>query len=149
MIPLPHIIAVRLTQTYLSQYSYIAAICYDISVCLMKFSILLQYLHIFAPFRLQGALWWGFRITITINFMCYGLLLLAGVFLCSPFVKVWAVLSTVGHCVDGNAMYIATGAVNVFTDFTVLLLPQGAIWKLQLPLKRKLGVSALFLVGIV
>ena len=47
-----------------------------------------------------------------------------------------------------NAFYMTTGVFNAVSDFVVLLIPQQTIWKLQMPLTRKLSVSALFMIGL-
>ena len=39
------------------------------------------------------------------------------------------------------------GPFNVVSDFYLLLLPLPAVWQLQLPLQKKLGISAIFLTG--
>jgi hypothetical protein len=53
-----------------------------------------------------------------------------------------------GHCIDVAAAIVVQGAVNLFLDIGILITPLWAIWRLQLPLKRKVGISAVFAVGI-
>lgn len=65
---------------------------------------------------------------------------------CNPRKKYWDVLQP-GHCVDWDAFDMTTGIFNAVSDVVVLLIPQYTIWKLQMPLMRKLSVSAIFLVG--
>lgn len=43
---------------------------------------------------------------------------------------------------------VMLGTVNIVSDLYILLLPLPAIWSLQLPTKKKLGVSAIFTTGI-
>ena len=40
------------------------------------------------------------------------------------------------------------GAVGVATDFFIFCLPIPVVWKLQLPLKKKIGVLAIFMTGL-
>lgn len=42
---------------------------------------------------------------------------------------------------------IALAVVNVVSDLYLILIPLPAVWSLQLPLRRKLGISAMFLTG--
>lgn len=42
---------------------------------------------------------------------------------------------------------VATSAINVVSDFYILLIPLAAISNLQLPKKRKLGLFAIFFTG--
>ena len=46
-----------------------------------------------------------------------------------------------------QALSVTTGAVNVISDLYLVVLPLPAVWGLQLPLRRKIGVSAMFLTG--
>ncbi len=121
---------------------------YGITVFILKLSILLQYKKIFTPAQKRNVMYWGIHLVIWLNFAFYFAITFAEIFLCKPRQKYWNVLITTGHCFNRNAANIAAGAVNSFSDFVILLLPQRVIWKLQMPLKRKLGVSAIFLVGL-
>jgi hypothetical protein len=53
-----------------------------------------------------------------------------------------------GQCIDVAAAIVVQGAVNLFLDLGILITPLWAIWRLQLPMKRKIGISAVFGVGI-
>lgn len=51
------------------------------------------------------------------------------------------------QCAKSERLSIVIGAVNVTSDLYLVLLPLPAVWSLQLPLRRKTGVSAMFLTG--
>ena len=63
--------------------------------------------------------------------------------LCRPREKIWNQYLP-GHCYDGNTSYLASGFFNVISDFAILLLPLPALWSLQMPLKRKVMLTAIF-----
>lgn len=46
-------------------------------------------------------------------------------------------------------MDIAVGALNIVSHMAILLLPQGIIWKLQLPFQKKMGIAIVFMFGVV
>ena len=121
---------------------------YGITVFFIKLSILLQYKRIFTPTQKKNLMYWGVYTVVWLNFAFYLAITIAEIFLCNPREKYWNVLITTGHCYDRNAANIAAGSVNSFSDFVILLLPQKVIWKLQMPLKRKLAVSGIFLTGL-
>lgn len=52
------------------------------------------------------------------------------------------------HCIDENAYYVSTSVFNVALDFWILMLPLTIIWTLQLSRRRKAGLVAIFLIGI-
>ena len=43
---------------------------------------------------------------------------------------------------------IVQGSVNIASDFYILTLPIPGVWNLQLPLKKRLGVIAIFMTGL-
>lgn len=47
-----------------------------------------------------------------------------------------------------NKMPIAIGSVSLALDVYILILPISGVSKLQLPLRRKIGVMAVFLTGL-
>lgn len=52
------------------------------------------------------------------------------------------------RCHGSFALGITVGVVSVISDLYLILLPLPAVWGLQLPLRRRLGISAMFLVGL-
>lgn len=130
------------------QYTNITSIIYCFTTFIIKLSILLQYLKIFPPVHKTDLMYWGTYLLIWLNLGFYIADIFAELFLCSPREKYWNVLITTGHCYSATTVNIASGIFNTISDFLTLLLPQRVIWKLQMPLKRKLGVSAIFLTGL-
>lgn len=70
------------------------------------------------------------------------------IIMCNPRERIWNLLITTGHCFDVNAAWKATGIFNIISDFSILILPMIPIWKLQLPLKKKILMIAIFATGI-
>lgn len=71
----------------------------------------------------------------------------ATLFECSPIEKGWNQL-TPGQCLPAKVLPYCSGAINVVTDFYLLILPIPCIWGLNLRLGRKLRALALFGLGI-
>ena len=53
-----------------------------------------------------------------------------------------------GYCIHLIRFNIALASINLVTDVAVLILPIPAIWRLQLPKSKKIGLSAVFLAGL-
>ena len=51
------------------------------------------------------------------------------------------------NCVDGLSMWYAMAITDIIIDFIILVMPIPMVLKLQLPLKQKLGVLGMFLLG--
>ncbi|KAJ5245938.1 hypothetical protein N7468_000921 [Penicillium chermesinum] len=50
-------------------------------------------------------------------------------------------------CLDSVAMWYASCITDVIIDFIILVMPLPPVYKLQLPLKQRLAVAGMFVVG--
>ena len=119
---------------------------YSPTILMAKLSLLLLYLRIFRPnVRLR------YCIYVSIGFIC--------LFYCATFIA-FAVLSIPKRGQSQLAAIVSVdtakdiplgttqGAVGVATDFFIFCLPIPVVWKLQLPLKKKIGVLTIFMTGL-
>ena len=111
---------------------------------IIKVSILLLYYRIFSPNRRVKLLIFSL---VPLLFLFYTANMLVKVFLCIPRRKIWD-KSVDGHCVDVHSLFLSSAVVNVISDFYILVLPIPSIWKLHVPLRRKIGVMAAFSAGL-
>lgn len=51
------------------------------------------------------------------------------------------------RCARTRPLVIILGVVNVVSDLYLIILPLPAVWSLQLPFRKKVGVSVMFLTG--
>ncbi|KAF2232168.1 hypothetical protein EV356DRAFT_257882 [Viridothelium virens] len=117
---------------------------------LVKLSVFVLYLELFSPFR------W-LRITAICGILISGLyffgITIAFAILCSPLhghsqMDYFNALLA-PRCQNHDiGMAISNRAGHLATDVFLILLPLPAVWSLHMPFKRKLGVSAMFLTGI-
>ena len=110
-----------------------------------KFSILLQYLRIFIPNR--GKTYYLVHWFIWTNNVFFLLQFVLVMFQCIPRRKIWEPFLP-GHCIDWRLDLIITSVFNLISDLIVLLLPFVWIWRLHMSWRRKIGVSAIFMIGI-
>lgn len=129
------------------QYMNIAWIIYGIVIAFVKLWLLLQYLNIFVPIRNYGFMVLVTYFVIWSTSIYYLIITFFEIFACSPREMFWNRLITKGHCYNIEAVNITSATMNCISDFVILLLPQGVIWRLQMPFRRKLGISAIFLTG--
>lgn len=54
---------------------------------------------------------------------------------------------TSAECARTFPLVVMLGVVNVVSDVYLILLPLPAVWSLDLSLRRKVGVSAMFFTG--
>ena len=53
------------------------------------------------------------------------------------------------RCANSKKLSQAIGILNILIDFYLLTLPLPAVWPMQMPIRKKVGVMAIFLTGIV
>jgi len=113
------------------------------AITTVKFSVLFFYLRVFVNKGLRLA------VKVTMGFvMLWTLGNILQVFLiCQPFAAAYDI-KLKGDCGNQVASYIAIGCFNVVTDLIVLALPILTVWSLQMPKMTKLGVTGIFLIGL-
>lgn len=113
---------------------------------LTKVSILLLYLRLFPDhiFRIIT------KIGLVFCSMAGTAFFFACIFQCAPVSLIWTFWDGEhkGKCMDWAGQGWAHVSINVFADVAILVLPLPTIWKLNLPLEKKLGVLAMFSVGL-
>ncbi|KAI0597599.1 hypothetical protein F4775DRAFT_593288 [Biscogniauxia sp. FL1348] len=67
---------------------------------------------------------------------------------CNPVWAAWDPILSQTNCRPLEVQEIASVAVNLFLDFAVVTLPIPVVWKLQMPTNKKLGVTAMFSLGL-
>lgn len=126
----------------------ISAVVYGFVVFFIKLSILLQYLRIFAPTRKGNMfIYVGVHVCIWTNLIFYLIETVFEIAICTPRKKIWNPLMTTGHCFSVDATFQATGVFNVISDFAILILPMPCVWRLRLPLKKKVLMTTIFATG--
>lgn len=132
----------------LIQWMNIEEITYIPANFVIKVSILVQYLKIFAPSRdLNRTMFYGAWIVIIINVIVHLFLLFWATFYCSPRSRIWNKLQP-GTCRTQAPGIVFSACFNIVTDVVILLLPTTSLWKLKIPLKKKIQITLLFGTGI-
>ena len=132
------------------KYYWVNSLIYCVTVFLIKMAILLQYMTLFASARTKGFTYWASHGLIWTNAVFYVTIFFLIVFNCTPIDKTWhRIRPGGGRCWNTGAMYIAMAVFNTISDFAILLVPQRVVWRLKMSTKRKSGLSAIFLIGVV
>lgn len=108
----------------------------------------MQYLRIFVPNRKSNLpLFIAIHSLVWVITIFYLFATFFAIFECSPREKIW-ITEMDGKCFNQNEAYQSSGLFNVISDFVILVLPWASIWKLKLPLKKKLLIIAMFATGV-
>ena len=117
---------------------------YLISLIGYKMAILLIYLRLFGVSKKFKYSTW-----VVMFFVCGYLFsnFWTQLFGCSPPSKYWDP-NTPGHCMNYTKAGLAYGSMNISSDLFNLVLPLPMIWHLRLSRREKIGVSLIFMSGI-
>ncbi|KAL9041315.1 MAG: hypothetical protein Q9180_001356 [Flavoplaca navasiana] len=128
----------KLTKSLLETLN-VASAFYGPTMFFTKLSIFILYYRIFSPSKtMRYLIYFG----IGANFIYYTIYLFIYSFYCPNTSKK---APTCGH--EVKVISVVTSAINVVSDFYILLIPLAAISSLQLPKKRKVGLFAVFFTG--
>ncbi|KAG7053176.1 cfem domain-containing protein [Colletotrichum scovillei] len=132
--------------TYFLKLLFVLEFFYIIGLGVVKASILFFFLKIF-PNRGFRRILWLMQILNMLVVLSYVILCFAQ---CQPFSHFWNGWDGAheGHCVDLNRIGLSHVSLNITLDIIMLILPITQIYKLQLDRKKKIGVMAMFLVGV-
>ncbi|KAL8650451.1 MAG: hypothetical protein Q9210_003812 [Variospora velana] len=75
-------------------------------------------------------------------------LIMSCLLICQPIALNWD-KTLDGECGSTLGLEITFAAVNMVIDAAIVFLPTPVIWRLQMPVKRKIGVSCMFGLGLV
>ena len=122
-----------------------SAICaYSLTITMVKISILLLYRRIFdiAAFR---------RKTLIVGILCITWFLIAiclEIFECHPLSDAFnPKMVYTDHCIDVQAYYEGVTATNMAIDIVLLLLPVHMVWGLGLPIRQRILLTSIFMLG--
>jgi hypothetical protein len=109
-------------------------------------SLFLLYLRIFSCNRATKiAIWAG----IGISGLFYSATAIFFGVACVPRPhNTWLITALSPQCSSTKRMNYAHGSFGVVSDLYIFILPLPGLWKLQLPVKKKVGVCAIFLAGL-
>ncbi|KAI0828072.1 hypothetical protein F5Y06DRAFT_302371 [Hypoxylon sp. FL0890] len=123
---------------------------YLFSIAFIKIAILLEWIRIFVPRGTRNLIFWASHLLIWINVATCIVNVIIYNIACTPHEYLWNKLID-GTCsrIDTGKDSISMSACNLITDVLIFLIPQKAIWNLQMSTKKKAGVSLTFAVGII
>ncbi|KAF2179436.1 hypothetical protein K469DRAFT_596142 [Zopfia rhizophila CBS 207.26] len=124
-----------------------AEIMYTLSIVPLKAAIILQCLRVFVPDGIRDSTFWISHLLLWANAIFYITVIFVEAVSCSPRAAIWDV-TIKGKCLNRLWLHYISADFNSFSDLLVSILPQRAIWNMTMPRKRQVGLSALFLFGV-
>ena len=126
------------------QWYRVLMILYGASLFFIKLSLLFQLVEIFGQGR--DWFWWSYQASIVPNFLFFLITTWIWIFPCkSPSLSWDAAIE--GQCLHLLPLVASQSAVNIITDGLLFAMPMVRIWRLQMPLRKKIEFSAVFSIG--
>jgi hypothetical protein len=122
---------------------YIAEIFYVLILGLVKISLLLFYLRIFPYTSFRIAAWSVFAFIIISDLA----IIFLTIFSCKPVRYFWNKDIHGGKCINITALAYANGALAIAQDVIILVLPLIYLPRMNMHLRKKIGVAFMFVVG--
>ncbi|KAI2634655.1 hypothetical protein GGS21DRAFT_113844 [Xylaria nigripes] len=119
----------------------------SIALIILKASILLEFIRIFVPPGTRNSFFWISVALLIIHTIFQATYIIFQNLSCNPPRKVWDITMS-GTCIDIKVLHVLVASVNLVINIIILFLPQKAIWSLNMSLKRKIGVSMTFTIGL-
>ncbi|KAH6876733.1 hypothetical protein B0T10DRAFT_361291, partial [Thelonectria olida] len=121
-----------------------SVLCYYFALAFVKATFLFQYHRIFAVAepRMRGIIYLVGAFVFLYSLMT----VLVTVFLCVPVEKFWRP-GVPGVCLNRMAVWCTSAALNIATDFVIILLPMPTLKQLRLPKYQKRAIILVFAVG--
>ncbi|KAI1311483.1 hypothetical protein F5Y03DRAFT_308211 [Xylaria venustula] len=115
---------------------------YYISVSLTKVSIILFYFRLL-PQKSYRVFLWFMMVFVILTGASFAI---AGIFQCNPIASAWNA-NIHGTCFNQAALFYANGGFNIAQDSILYVLPTRILWKMNLPLKQRIALIVVFVVG--
>ena len=120
---------------------FVASLLYKVAAIAVKVAILLLYKRIFVTETFTRVIY-----AVGASILTYSVLLFfLTLFECQPMNAAW---TGHGSCPDSRMFAVAYAICNIIADFVIWIMPIPMVWKLHLPLGQRIGISLVFLLGL-
>ncbi|KAI1406774.1 hypothetical protein F5Y13DRAFT_183920 [Hypoxylon sp. FL1857] len=128
------------------QLQNISEIIYCLTMFTAKYVVLRQIELIFFDHHRNNITYKAIWTLIWVNFLFALSIGISFIFTCIPREKIWQP-NIEGRCISSSAIVIGGSAINMVSDYAILIVPLAAVSRLQLPTAKKLRAAAVFAVG--
>ncbi|KAL9081867.1 MAG: hypothetical protein Q9159_006943 [Coniocarpon cinnabarinum] len=125
-----------------------AEVIYDIGITMLRVSAVLFYGRVFQH---DGTLWrywiWG---SVALNIAWLIAFVTVAIVQCLPIHAFWSRLTMLPWtytCLSTRSVQLSNGITSVVMDLWVLILPLPKLWRLQMPLTKKILIICIFICG--
>ena len=132
----------------LHQWVFVYGVCYSIVLPLLKVAILVEWVRLFVPStKNKSPFFWG-AVAISVVQIGAGTGIVIALNLqCIPHGRLWD-FRVPGKCFDLYNLQVSSAGIQLASDIAMFCLPQHTIWTLKMTWQKRLGVAAIFGMGV-
>jgi hypothetical protein len=138
----------KLTLLIIKQFLWFSEWLYIIAITLTKLSLIFFFRRIFPGKGMRlGTLYFGSFVLLS-NSACF----FVAIFQCYPVHGNWTnwmYRTPPVKCLSTFTIVQVAAALGIFHDIVIMVMPLPTLWNLNLPLRKKINLFAMFMIGIV
>ncbi|KAI1805839.1 hypothetical protein F4811DRAFT_513762 [Daldinia bambusicola] len=115
---------------------------------LWKAAIFIEWNRLFVPCGIKNWFYWIGKSLLAFTSLTHIAYIFTENLSCFPYQRIWDKTITEGYCIDSRIYQIPGSVFNSIYIAMVVVISQRAIWRLQSTMRKKIGISILFLVGL-
>lgn len=123
---------------------FIMDMIYLVGIMFAKLSILVLYVKVFHIRRRFRFLCYVMMAFVVVNCVVFFFIY---AFDCKPVYYTWHFSVDHFDCIEITQINVAIGAINIFTDLIIMIMPLPLVWQLQLAKTQKAGLLVVFSTG--
>ncbi|KAI1460995.1 hypothetical protein F4805DRAFT_351888 [Annulohypoxylon moriforme] len=126
---------------------FLCTLMYLATMIFLKTAILLEWARIFSA-NSRKAFRWTCYILAGVNSIYYAINIVLECTSCTPRAYYWDKTIPNGHCTNTAILSLVSAIVNLLFDLSLLILPYGVVWRLNMSPRKRAGVYVVFIIGL-
>jgi hypothetical protein len=116
---------------------------------LLKVAIMIEWVRLFVPgIRMKSPFFWGVMVISFVQIAAGIAIIIALNLQCTPHTRIWDFTVPNGKCFNLYTLQVISASIQLGSDISMFCLPQHIIWSLKMTWQRRLGVAAIFGMGV-
>ncbi|KAL6878973.1 hypothetical protein J3F83DRAFT_271058 [Trichoderma novae-zelandiae] len=127
---------------------FVYGVFYSIVLPLLKVAIMVEWVRLFVPnTRVKSPFFWGVVVISFVQVVAGIAIVIALNLQCTPHERIWD-FRVEGTCFNLYTLQVISASVQLASDIAMFCLPQHTIWTLKMSWQKRLGVAAIFSMGV-
>ncbi|RFU73359.1 integral membrane pth11 [Trichoderma arundinaceum] len=128
---------------------FVYGVFYSIVLPLLKVAIIIEWIRLFVPTtKSKSPFFWGALAIMAVQTVSGIAIVIALNLQCTPHERIWDFRVPDGKCFDLYILQVTSASIQLGSDIAMFCLPQYTIWTLKMTWQKRLGVAAIFSMGV-